>query len=106
MNENYVTIITFDKINVSKDVMLIYTFLRISVKTLWNYINELLLSSKSFLCSPKTQWLIGTGGYITVIRSENWYEQIPSLSGQHHCILHAFDYYQFSANLKQFQTPF
>ena len=69
------------------------------------------MSSKSYLHSPQICWLIGTGGSITDIISQNWYEQISSLNDQQklfpfHCNLHAFDFYQFVANLKQFKTTF
>ena len=69
------------------------------------------MSAKSFLHSPKTCWLIGTGISITDIISKNWYEQIFSLWPVEtiflfHCILHVFDFYQFAAGLKQFKTPF
>ena len=64
----------------------------------------------SFLHSPNTCWLIGTGRSITDT-SKNWYEQISSLWPAEsifpfHCILHAFDLCLFAASLKQRKTSF
>ena len=68
------------------------------------------MSSRLFLHSPNNRWLIDIGEFISDI-PKNWYEKISSLSGQRnyfslHCILHAFDFYQFAVDLKQFKTPF
>ena len=70
------------------------------------------MSSKSFLHSPKTCWLIVTGGFITDIASKNWDEQISSLLPGEiifpiHCILHASDFFRFTADLlKQLKKHF
>ena len=71
------------------------------------------MSPKSFLTVQKLAGLLELGDllFITDITSKNWYEQISSLwpgktISPFHCILHASDFPQFTAGLKQFKTPF
>ena len=115
MNENYIIIIPFNKINVSKDIMLTTMAYMHFCEYQWKpwelhkwavYVFKILFTqSKKLLVD--WNWGIYYWYYIQKLVWTNIFSRWPAETiFPVCCILYEFDFHQFTTDLKQFKTPF